>query len=203
MVFKSKILLLLGSIILMTMLSGCKDNLSGDLAGLADQQSLDRYATLPADSGLLLCLQSDGVLGKLPDLGPNGRQLGRFGPTTLVEVSRDLVPALAEVDGLKGLVLWGDDKAASKLDPLLRSIMLSEMAMPNWQATEHPVIGTFDDDGADLKQALTAAGAHPRSVNGGIATFAATSQVIFDILAWDNLRQLKKPTLLRPTQSLK
>jgi hypothetical protein len=202
MFFKSKMLLLPGLIFLVTLLSGCNDKLPAELAGLADQKSLDRYAALPADSGLLLCLQSDGVLGKLPNLGPDGKQLGRFGPSTLVAVSRDLVPDLAEVDGLTGFVLWGDDQAAGKLDPMLRTALLGDMAQPNWREKEHAIIGTFDD-GAGLKEALVSAGAKPGSVNGGIVTFDATSEVIFDILAWDNLRQLEKPTLLHPTQSVK
>jgi len=195
MLFKSKMFLLLGLLILV---AGCNDNLSGDLDGLADQKSMDRFAALPADADLLLCLQAESVLGKLPNLGSEGEQLGRFGPSTLVKVNRDMVPALTKVEGLKSMVLWGDGQAVSKLDPMLRNSLLGEMAQADWRETAHSVIGTFDEDSAGLKEALTAAGAHPRSVSGGIATFDATSEVIFDILAWDNLRQLKKPTLMRP-----
>ncbi len=200
MVFKSKTLLLLGLLVLLT---GCNDNLSDELAGLADQKSLDRYAALPADAHLLLCLKAESVLGKLPNLDPDGQQLGRFGPCTLVSVSRDKLPALAEVEGLKSVILWGDATVVGKLDPMLRSTLLSEMAQPHWRETVQPVIGTFDEDSAGLKEALVAAGAHPRSVTAGIVTFDATCEVLFDILAWDNVRQLKQPTLMRPTQSLK
>lgn len=198
--FKGKILLLTG---LLVFLTGCNDKLPGDLAGLADQKSLDRFAALPGDSDLLLCLQAEKTLGKLPNLGPEGEQLGRFGPCTLLKVNRDIVPDLAKVEGLNSMVLWGDAQVVTKLDPMLRSTLLAEMAQPHWRESVHPIIGTFDDDSADLKTTLVAAGANVRSVTGGIATFDATSEVIFDILAWDNLRQLKKPTLLRPAQSLK
>ncbi len=196
MIFKSKTMILLA---LLLLLAGCND----DLAGLADQKSLDRLASLPADSGLLLCLQADGALGKLPDLGPGGRQLGRFGPSTLVEVSRDAVPALAKIEGLKSMVLWGDENAAGKLDPMLKSELLGSMANPDWRLVQHRVIGTFDLESSNLKDALTAAGAQAGSVVDGIATFKASNEIIFDILAWENLRQLKKPTLMRPAQSLK
>ncbi len=197
---KFRIIILLG---VLTLLTGCKDNLPGELAGLADQKSLDRYAALPADSDLLLCLQAESTLGKLPKLGPEGQQLGHFGPSTLVKVNREMVPALAEVEGLQSLVLWGDGQAAKKLDPQLRSTLLKEMAQPQWREKSYAIIGTFDKDSAGLKEALVAVGAQPRSVKAGLATFDATSEVIFDILAWDHLRQLKEPTLMRPTQSLK
>jgi len=197
MMLKIKILLLLSLVFLMT---GCKDNLPRDLA---DERSLERYESLPVDSDLLLCLQSDGVLGKLPDLGSDGREMGRFGPSTLVVVSRDRVPALSEIEGLTGFVLWGDETAVEKLDPMLKSALLSAMALPGWRETKHRIIGTFDPESMDIEGALTAAGANPRSATGGIVTFSATCEVIFDILAWDNLRQLKQPTLMRPTQSLK
>lgn len=200
MLLKSKILLLP---ILLVLLVGCNDSASDHLKRLADQKSLDRFDSLPPDSGLLLCLQSYDVLGELPDLGSEGREVGRFGPASLVIVSRNGVPALAKVNGLDGLVLWGDDKALDKIDPMLRSAMLSAMTMPTWRETEFSVIGTFADGGTGLKEALAAAGARPGSVNGGIATFDATSEVIFDILAWDNLRQLKKPSIQQPTQGLK
>lgn len=200
MIFKSKILLLLS---LALVLNGCNDKLPSDLAGLADQRSVERFQALPADSDLLLCLQADGVLGKLPHLGPDGRQVGRFGPSTLVVVSRDLVPKLTEVEGLKGIVLWGEGQAVRKLDPMLKSALLSEMAQPDWRLMEHRVIGTFEDGDQDLNEALVAAGARTRSAVSGIATFSATSEVIFDILAWDRLVQLKKPTLQYPTQSQK
>ena len=200
MIFKWKVIILLSLAFLLT---GCNDNLPEDLAGLADEQSLARYKNLPADSGLLLCLQSDGVLGKLPQLGAEGRQIGRFGPSSLVVVSREIIPALAEVEGLKKMVLWGDDKAAGKLDPMLKEDLLSSMASPQWREKEHRLIGSFDKDETGLKEALTAAGARVGSAAGGVATFTAHAEVIFDILAWDNLRQLKKPNFQRPAQSLK
>lgn len=200
MIFKSQLIILS---CLALLLSGCNDNLTDDLSGLADAQSLARYKTLPADSGLLLCLQSDGVLGKLPQLGAEGRQIGRFGPSTLVVVGREKVPALAEVKGLKAMVLWGDDKAAGKLDPMLKEDLLSSMATSDWREKEHRLIGSFDKDTVDLKEALTNAGARVSSAAGGVVTFRAPAEIIFDILAWDNLRQLKTPNFQRPTQSLK
>ncbi len=196
---KAKILLLLGTVMVF---HGCKDQLPAELTGLADQQSLQRLSALPEDSGLLLSLHSDGVLGKLPNLGPDGRELGRFGPTRLALVSRDMVPALAKVDGLTGLVLWGDDKVLTKIDPRLRNDILGGMASNHWQETQYSVIGTFDEGAANLNQSLTDSGAVIGSVNGNIVTFIATSQVIFDILARNDLRQLDKPDLQRPAQGL-
>jgi hypothetical protein len=196
MAFKSRLLILPAMLLLLT---ACNDK----LAGLADEKSQQRYDALPADSGLLLALQADGKLGDLPNLGEKGRQLGRTGSTALVEVSRDMLPALAEVEGVTGFVLWGDEKATGKLDPLLRDALLKGMAQPDWRATQHDLIGTFDDTGVDLEQSLVEAGAVPGSVSGGIVTFTATSEVIFDLLARDDLRQLKNPSLQHPMPGLK
>ncbi len=196
---KIKILLLLAVLVVF---NGCKDQLPTEMAGLADQQSLQRLATLPEDSGLLLSLHSDGVLGQLPNLGPDGRELGRFGPTKLALVSRERVPALAKVDGLTGLVLWGDEKAVTKIDPMLRNAILAGMAATDWRETKYSVIATFADGTTNLAQSLADAGAVTGSITGNTATFVATSEVIFDILGRNDLRQLKKPDLQRPAQGL-
>ncbi len=199
MKFKSGVLVL-GA--LLVFLAACNDNLPTELAGLADQKSLDRLATLPGDADLLLALQSAGILGKLPHLGSQGRKLGHFGPTTLVEVSQDLVPELAKVEGLTGLVLWGDGRVVEKIDPPLRDAILGGMARSDWRETEYSVIGTFSHPGPDLKNSLAESGAIVGRVSGDVVTFRATSEVIFDLLARDDLSQLKKPNLQYPLQGL-
>jgi len=196
---KTKILLLL---IVLVAFSGCKDQLPAELSGLAGEQSLQRLTVLPADSPLLLSLHSDGVLGKLPNLGPEGRDLGRFGPTKLVLVNREQVADMAKVDGVIELVLWGDDKALSRLDPMLRIEILNGMAAANWREKQYPVIGTFDQDVVNLGPSITDAGAAVGSVTGSIVTFEATCEVIFDILLRDDLSQLNKPALQQSLQGL-
>ena len=189
---KTPLLLLLAFLVVFT---GCKDDLPAEFAGLAAESSLQRLAALPEDSALLLSLHSEGVLGKLPDLGAEGQDLGRFGPTKLILVSRNLVPDLAKVDGLTELVLWGDANAVTKMDPMLRLDLLNGMAAANWRDQQHSVIGTFDQDVVNLGPSISEAGASVGSVTGSIITFTATSEVIFDILLRDDLSQLNKSDL--------
>ena len=189
---KTQLLLLLATLIVF---SGCKDELPAELSGLAAPSSLQRLVALPEDSALLLSLHSDGVLGKLPNLGSEGRDLGRFGPTKLILVNRNLLPDLAKVDGLTELVLWGDANTVTKMDPMLRLEILNGMAAANWRDQQYSAIGTFDQDVVNLGSSITEAGASVGSVTGSIITFTATSEVIFDILLRDDLSLLKKPDL--------
>ncbi len=196
-----KILIIL-LLALLAAMSGCKDQVPEELSGLADQQSLHRLILLPVDSNLLLSLHSDGVLGKLPDLGSEGKDLGRFGPVRLVLVNRSQVSALAQVESLTELVLWGDDQSLNKIDPLLRNEILKGLAQPQWRQQVYSVIGVFTEGNDELKQSLLDNGAEIGSVAGGVVTLKATSEVIFDILTRDDLRQLKKPMTQHSLQRL-
>ncbi len=183
---------------LVLLLASCKEELPPQLAGLADEASLNRLAGLPEGSDLLVSLHSDGVLGKIPDLGPDSRELGRFGPTKLVLLPRNEMPVLAKTEGLTGLVLWGDETALQKMDPLLRNELLGGMASPDWENKTYSALAMSADGAEGLKDSLTVMGARVGSASSGVVTLTAGPQVIFDILAMDELKSLKRAGMLQP-----
>ena len=189
------LLTLMFALALALVVTGCKDQLPAELTGLADENSVARLAVLPPDTNLLLSLHSSGVLGSIPDLGPGGRELGRFGPTALVLVNRARVAQLTKTPGLEHLVLWGDEKSLNRMGPMLRNDILSGMASDSWPEIEYAAVGEFVGTGPQLKQSLLDEGAEVGSSGGGVVTLTATCEVLFNILARDDLRQLKKSNL--------
>ncbi len=191
---KTKFLLLMVALVLVT---GCRGSLSRQLKSLADEPSIQRLDLLPEDTDLLISLHSETVLGELPDLGDEGRELGRFGSAVLLEVKRSRVFDLLDISNLTEMVLWGDEQAITRLDPMLRNELLSSMALPYWREGRYDVIATFTLSDDEISSLLADTETTVGSVNAGVATFSAPAETLFDILAGSGLVQLKKPVLQR------
>lgn len=179
-------------------LAGCKGGLPDALDRLTDDASRDRLARLPAGTRLLISAHGPDGLGVLPELGDMGRVLGQLNGAALMELDRRRAADLGEIVGVRRLVLWGDESAATRLDPLLRSELLGTLHDPDGESAELEVIGTFaaGDDVIPLILAEYGLSVPAGRARAGVATFAAPVGVILELLNDERVQQLKKPALL-------
>lgn len=190
------ILLLVCSLVL----AGCKGGVPDQLSGLTDDASRQRLDKLADGTPLLISLHGDGGLGSLPELGGTDRVVGEMNGAKLVTVDRRRAEALADVKGVRKLILWGDERALNRLDPMLSHEVLSSLAQNGQGEAELKVIGTFDATDETIPLILSEYGlkASGGKAGGGVATFRAPLPVILDLLNDNRVIQLKKPALLGP-----
>lgn len=160
----------------------------------ASQARLDAAVT----PTILMSLKGLMPLESLPPLGEGGRVLGRAGTSVLLEVPRETLSRLADLDGVSHALVWGDANAAGRLDPGLRTRLLEAVDAPARATEPISMIATFRQDTGDLRERLEGLGAAPRTVAGTVVTLDAAPEAVFRILALPDLASLSKPRELYP-----
>jgi hypothetical protein len=186
----------------LTILASCKAG-SGteNLEKLMDADSLARLEALPGEAKVLLSLSGSEAITGDPELGKDGARLGSFDRNWLVTVPRSQVVELSATEGLLAMVVWGDAAIVDKLDPRLRQDMLIRLSSEAARQSPLAIEARFQGDPQQMRENLEKLGAHPRSVNAGVATLDAPVDALFEILARLDLVSLSKPVLQRPLQA--
>lgn len=188
-------LTLLAGLAVLAGLAGCKESEQlASLADLTDRASLERLASLPETSSIVLSLEGHQAMLP-PEPGETGRRLASFDKSFLLEVTREGLPDLAGTPGLKAIVVWGGGEMLPRLDSRLRLTMLSRLSGEELRATPLDAVARFEGEVLDLRHSLEKAGAEVRSARGGIVTLSATVDVLLEVLARPDLVKLEKPVL--------
>ena len=201
------LLAILGTLLLVSCSGGPDDVQTDAVPGLdkvADPGSLDRLTRITDGQPILLSLRTYTTDAPPPTLGAGSRELGRHETVRLLEiVPGDLTAAVSQPD-LAELVVWGDGEATRRLEPRLRDFVLRTLASAEWREAHLSIIARFDPERAPtpdrLEAELTALGARPRSVVGGVVTLDTGLESLFAILDRSDLTDLSLPSMQQPMQ---
>lgn len=185
----------LALLVLALLLAGCR---GGPLDEFADTDSLARLHALPGDAALMLSLHGPGLSEGFPGTKP----LGSLGDSRLLVAPRSFEATLDDIAHLERVVVWGDDRAVGRLDPLVRLDLL--MHLDASQGRDDPedelsAIATFAGDASALRADLGTLGLSVGSATGGVATLTGPTSALLDLLARPDLIRLEKPELQIPT----
>ncbi len=183
------------SAVCLLLLAGCAGR---SLEDVADESSLARFRALPADAEVLVSLHGEGLAEHFTGTRP----VGALGEARLVMAPHGALKTLSNLEGLQRVVVWGDDKALQRLDPLLRLEMLGAMdtaIRTGKTGAEIRAVASFDE-GARIQAAeLQAMGLALGSHTGQVATVRGTCANLLDLAAHPQLVKLEKPALQFPT----
>lgn len=176
-------------------LAGCKGD--EQLDKYMDAASKDRLAQISAADLVYVSLKCATPPGNLPPLD-GGQVFGRSGTTVLLTIPKRSLPKLRDVTKVQSAVVWGGSEEGKRLDPGLRAQLLGALDENSEQTSSVPMIATFRSERSDLEAQLRAMGAETRTVAGRVVTLDATPEVVFSLIAMDDLVNLTRPRKLNP-----